>query len=192
MTEIRIHGRGGQGAVLASLVLARAAARRGSHVQSFPEFGVERRGAPVCAYLRVNESPIFDRSKIYFPDSLLIFDLSMLDTMRPWEGLKPQGLLCLNCPDGQRLPQALVFEAQRLGWTLSTVDGSSIAASHGIGNQSAPIVNTVMAGALVKAAPIADLDQLMEAVEETFPDQAGKNQDAAREGYAQCRIIQQR
>ena len=74
MIEIRIHGRGGQGAVIASQILAQAAFREGMHVQAFPAFGSERRGAPVTAFLRLDRSPIWVRSEVYEPNGIMILD----------------------------------------------------------------------------------------------------------------------
>ncbi|MCK4231645.1 2-oxoacid:acceptor oxidoreductase family protein, partial [candidate division WOR-3 bacterium] len=91
MLEIRFHGRGGQGTVVASKVLAFAVAREGRFVQTFPEYGVERRGAPVVAFTRIDDQKIYIRSKIYEPDHLLVLDPTLIGAIDVTEGLKPGG-----------------------------------------------------------------------------------------------------
>ena len=78
MIEIRIHGRGGQGAVVASQIIAEAAFREGMHVQAFPSFGSERRGAPVAAFVRLDREPVLIRTEIYEPDGLIVLDQSLI------------------------------------------------------------------------------------------------------------------
>lgn len=185
--EIRIHGRGGQGAVLASLALARAAFRRGFFVQAFPEFGVERRGAPVAAYLRLSRSPIYLRTRIYTPDCVLVLDPSLLANAATLEGLKPKGTLVANWPDKKSLPVLAQDAGEK--WHLAAADGSVIAADLGIGSKAAPIGNTAMCGAFVKATDFMGMEDLSEALSETFAENAGKNIEAALRGYDQCRIL---
>src|SRR5512134_3874450 len=96
MRELRIHGRGGQGAVIASKLLAAALFREGKSVQSFPAFGVERRGAPVTAFLRVSEGPILLRCEITEPDDLIVLDPTLVDAVDVAAGLKPGGSILIN------------------------------------------------------------------------------------------------
>jgi len=98
MIEIRIHGRGGQGAVIASEVLAMAAFREGKHVTSFPAFGVERRGAPVAAFTRIDDRPIRLKCEIYAPDHVVVLDPSLLQVVDVTAGLKPGGWILVNSP----------------------------------------------------------------------------------------------
>ncbi|MHA1953596.1 MAG: 2-oxoacid:acceptor oxidoreductase family protein, partial [Candidatus Heimdallarchaeaceae archaeon] len=79
MLEIRFHGRGGTGSVLASRALAKAAFYAGKHAVTFPSFGAERRGAPVIPYIRINEKPIYQRTQIYEPDMIVVLDKSLLE-----------------------------------------------------------------------------------------------------------------
>ena len=83
MQEIRFHGRGGQGTVVASILLAKAFFNAGYWVQAFPVFGVERRGAPVEAYLRLDKEKILTRSNVYTPDHVIVQDVKLLDTLLP-------------------------------------------------------------------------------------------------------------
>jgi 2-oxoacid:acceptor oxidoreductase gamma subunit (pyruvate/2-ketoisovalerate family) len=96
MQEIRFHGRGGQGAVIGSEVLAHAVFLEGRYVQAFPAFGVERRGAPVTAFCRIDTQPIYLRNQIYEPDHVLVLDASLLQTTAVTRGLKKTGTILIN------------------------------------------------------------------------------------------------
>jgi 2-oxoacid:acceptor oxidoreductase gamma subunit (pyruvate/2-ketoisovalerate family) len=96
MREIRLHGRGGQGVVLAAEMLAKALVSEGKHVASFPMFGVERRGAPIAAYLRFDEKPIREKTQIYYPDCLIVADPIMKTWPAVFSGLKDEAVLILN------------------------------------------------------------------------------------------------
>jgi 2-oxoacid:acceptor oxidoreductase gamma subunit (pyruvate/2-ketoisovalerate family) len=96
--EIRFHGRGGQGAVMAAKMLASAAAQEGKCVASFPMYGFERRGMPVIAFTRIDEKPILEKTQIYTPDCLMVIDPSLLRLETLFDGLKPGGVLILNSP----------------------------------------------------------------------------------------------
>ena len=89
MLEIRFHGRGGQGTVVATILLAKAFFRAGYQVQSFPFFGVERRGAPVEAYVRLNKDKILLRTNVYYPDHVVVQDQTLLHGVNVTRGLKP-------------------------------------------------------------------------------------------------------
>ena len=91
MLEIRTHGRGGQGAVVASEILAAAFFREGKHVQSFPTFGVERRGAPVAAFTRVDDQPILLRCEVYEPDHVMVLGETLVESVDTTAGLKSMG-----------------------------------------------------------------------------------------------------
>ncbi len=96
MKEIRIHGRGGQGAVMSAEIIASALAREGKYAQSIPRFGVERRGAPTSASIRFGDEPIRERTLVYSPDCLLVVDASQLASPQLFAGLKPGAILVLN------------------------------------------------------------------------------------------------
>ncbi len=98
MYEIRFHGRGGQGAVMAAQVLAEAAVREGYEAHAFPYFGAERRGAPVEAYARIDDQKIRIKSQIYEPDFVIILDESLMDLEPLAKGLKPGGKVAVNSP----------------------------------------------------------------------------------------------
>ena len=186
MIEIRIHGRGGQGAVIASQILAEAAFREEMYVQAFPAFGSERRGAPVRAFLRLDRSPVLVRSEIYRPDGIIVLDqgLIALGVDDVFVGLKPGGWLLINSP---RDPSEF---AELTGFAVATVDGSAIGRRHKLGSATAPIVNTAMTGAFVSLTGIASLDNLAQAVRSAVPLKAEENVAAAMEGAQLVRRLQ--
>ena len=96
MLEIRFHGRGGQGTVVATILLAKAFFRAGYQVQSFPFFGVERRGAPVEAYVRLDKDKILLRTNVYYPDHVVVQDQTLLHGVNVTRGLKPGGWVLIN------------------------------------------------------------------------------------------------
>src|SRR6056297_3109485 len=96
LTEVRFHGRGGQGAKTAGYILAVAAAEEGWNINAFPEYGAERRGAPMRSYVRISDEPIRLRSGIESPDIVIVLDDSLLETENVAEGLPEGGLLIIN------------------------------------------------------------------------------------------------
>lgn len=181
MIEIRIHGRGGQGAVVASLILARAAHHQGWNVQVFPEFGVERRGAPVAAFARLDREPIYLRSKVYAPDHIIVFDPGLMDSIDVTAGLKDGGRIVLNSAN----PAESFKQLER--YELATVDATAIAARHRIGTMTSPIVNTTMVGAFAGASGLLSMEAVAFGIRETIPVSiAGINIQAAEEAYAVC------
>ncbi len=177
MIEIRIHGRGGQGAVVASQIVARAAFLKGLYVQAFPQFGVERRGAPVLAFARLSESPIRIRTHVYTPNHVMVLDQALMEHVDVTAGLNGDGWILINSP---LPPQSFPLHEH---WNLATVDATTIAASHGIGTQTQPIVNTTILGALVHVTGIVELDHLVEAIAQTFHKRAEDNQKATRDAH---------
>lgn len=181
MIEIRIHGRGGQGAVIASKVLAIAVFRDGKHVQSFPSFGVERRGAPVTAFTRVDDRPIRLRCQIYEPDHLVVLDPTLLQAIDVTVGLKPGGWIVIN---SSKPPSAFDFLSS---YRVATVDASAIAIRHRLGPASAPIVNTAILGAFARVTGLVSLDALRAAVHEAVPIKQDANISATEEAYHDVR-----
>ena len=162
LREIRWHGRGGQGAWTASELLARAAIREGKYIQSFPEFGPERMGAPVKAFTRISDGPIDLHCAIYAPDVVAVLDPTLLKTVPVTEGLKKEGVLVINTRETPtQLEKQLDFPRQQL-WTISATD----IAVEILGR---PITNTAMLGAVARAAATVDLKSIQEAVKERFP-----------------------
>lgn len=174
MIEIRFHGRGGQGAVIASKLLAVAFFKDGRFVQSFPSFGVERRGAPVQAFTRMADEYIRVRSQIYTPDHVIVLDRTLLTTQDVTSGLKEGGWIIVNSPEP---PENISFAAR---FPVATVDADGIAVECGLGTRMSPIANTPMLGAFAGATNLVKLDSVLEAVTEYFPKDEGRNAEAAR------------
>ena len=108
LIEIRWHGRGGQGAKTASLLLADAAFNTGKYIQGFPEYGPERMGAPITAYNRISDAPITIHSNIYEPDYVVVVDDTLLESVDVTAGLKKEGAIIINTTkDGEYLRNAL-------------------------------------------------------------------------------------
>ena len=181
MIEIRIHGRGGQGGVIASKVLAEALFREGWDVQAFPAFGVERRGAPVAAFVRADLKPIRLRCQVERPDALIVLDPTLLDDPATLNGLQPEGWVVINADlDPTSLPIPLVFR-------VAAADADGIALRHGLGSPSAPIVNTAILGAFARATGCVSLPALRAAILGAVPAKAAQNAAAAAEAFRRTR-----
>jgi 2-oxoacid:acceptor oxidoreductase gamma subunit (pyruvate/2-ketoisovalerate family) len=180
--EIRIHGRGGQGAVVASKLLVTAAAKEGKKVQAFPLFGAERRGAPVAAFARVAEEKIRIHSEVYTPDCVIVLDPVLYRTIDVTAGLKEDGWILLN---SAQAPSSYPFPAH---FKVATVDASSIALKHKLGSRTEPIVNTAILGAVARVTGIVGIEALAETVREAIPGKGAENEAAAREAYAAVQI----
>lgn len=176
MREVRIHGRGGQGAVIASKLLAAALFREGMSVQSFPAFGVERRGAPVTAFLRLAQGPILLRCEITRPDDLIVLDPTLVEAVDVSTGLKTGGSILINSP---RSPHS--YEALRRRYRVATVDANTIARTHGLGSRTQPIVNTAILGAFAVYSGIVSLEAVCDAIADDVPVQPEENVLAAKE-----------
>jgi len=185
--ELRIHGRGGQGAVIASKLLASALFHESKAVQSFPAFGVERRGAPVTAFLRLDDRPILLRCEVTEPDDLIVLDPTLITAIDVAQGLKPGGSILIN---SERAPESYENLAQR--FRVSTVDAASIARKHGLGSKTQPIVNTAILGAFAAASGLVGLESICAVIEEDIPTKAEQNIAAAREAAAAVRSTPRR
>lgn len=179
MQEIRFHGRGGQGTVVASILLAKAFFKSGLFVQSFPVFGVERRGAPVEAYLRLDTEKIRLRCNVSAPDHVVVQDPRLLQNVDVTGGLKPGGWVLINSP-GQP-GQLRAFK----GYRLAFVDATGIAVKNRLGTPTHPIINTAMIGAFARVLESPPLEAVVQAVGDELKDQAQANIQAAREAFEQ-------
>jgi len=177
MHEIRLHGRGGQGAVTAAELIARAAFKDGKYSQAFPYFGVERRGAPVLSFARISDEFVRRRSQIYHPDCVLVLDPTLVEAVDVVAGLKEGGKVIVNS----------TTDIDKIGDVkdIATVDATKIALDI-IGR---PIVNTLMLGALSKATGFFKLESLKEAIDDQFPQKiAEKNKKAVDVIYEQTHL----
>lgn len=175
MIEIRFHGRGGQGAVVASNMLADAAFREGKHVQAFPFFGVERRGAPVSSFTRINDIPIKIRSQVYNPDYVIVLDSTLIDIIDVTSGLKKNGIIIINT---DKKPSDF-----NLSFKVATIDATSIALDNKLGSKMAPIVNTSILGAFAKVSGIISLESIILAIKESDISKKEDNIKAAEMAY---------
>lgn len=181
MIEIRFHGRGGQGAVTASEFLARAAFLEGNDVQSFPMYGVERRGAPVTAFTRIDSKAVRNKAQIHEPDIVIVMDMALLDAVDVTAGIKPDGKVILNT---DKAPDDIDLGVDN---PMYTVDASSIAVEHRLGSKVAPIVNTAILGAIVRATGVVDIDTLVEVVRNNAPAKKEENAKATKQAYEEVR-----
>ena len=182
MIEIRIHGRGGQGAVVASRMLVTAAAKEGKKVQAFPTFGSERRGAAVAAFARVDTDKIRIHSEVYTPDCVVVLHPVLYKTVDVTAGLKQGGWIVMNT---SQLPSSLPFPVH---FKVATVDASGIAIKHKLGSRTEPIVNTAILGAFAKVTGVIGIEALAEAVREMITVKDKENEAAAREAYESVKI----
>ncbi|WP_456435888.1 pyruvate ferredoxin oxidoreductase subunit gamma [Methanopyrus sp.] len=181
MIEIRIHGRGGQGAVTAAEILAIAAKEDGKYSQAFPFFGVERRGAPVTAFARIDDEFIKIRSQIYEPDHVIVLDSSLLAVVDVTEGLSEDGLIVINSRD-ESDEVAEEFE----DFDVYVVDATQIA----LDELGIPIVNTAMVGAYLKASDVLTLDAVKEAIHARFSGEiAEKNVRVVERAYREVKAV---
>lgn len=185
MVEIRTHGRGGQGAVIASKVLANALFRENRFIQAFPAFGVERRGAPVVAFTRFDSVPIRLRCEIYEPDHLIVLDHTLTETIDVTAGLKAGGWIIIN----SRLEPGQFSLAS--SFRIATVDASAIAQQHGLGSRAAPIVNTAILGAFSRATGLVGMEAVVGAIQEYVPVKPEANVKAAQDAFERVQVPQQ-
>ncbi len=182
MLEIRTHGRGGQGAVIASEILAAAFFKEGKHVQSFPTFGVERRGAPVAAFTRVDDRPILLRCEVYEPDHVMVLGETLVESVDITAGLKEGGWIIIN---SELSPSEFKFPDK---YRVATVDASGVAVKHGLGSVTAPIVNTSILGAFCKVTETVNIDSVAESIKDYVPVKAEDNVAAARDAFELVKI----
>jgi pyruvate ferredoxin oxidoreductase gamma subunit/2-oxoisovalerate ferredoxin oxidoreductase gamma subunit len=177
MIEIRFHGRGGQGSVVASKILASALFKEGKWVQSFPFFGVERRGAPVMAFLRIDDNPIKLRTNVYYPNHVVVLDPTLIEVVDVANGLRSNGWIVINSdhPPGR-------FETLA-AFRVATVDASRIAAQNHLGSRTQPIVNTAILGAFSRVTGFVGIDAVLQSIEESIPTKPEANTRAALEAY---------
>jgi len=156
VVEIRWHGRGGQGVKTAAEILAEAAIADGKYVQSFPEYGPERMGAPVLAFNRLSEEPIDLHSNVYSPDHVVVLDPTLLGSTDVTEGLRKEGTLLVNTS----MSPEEVRKKTGFSGRILTVDATKIAKEE-IGR---PIANTTCLGAFVKASRVTSLENVKQSI----------------------------
>ena len=179
--EVRIHGRGGQGAVLACSILAQALIDDGKHAVAIPSFGFERRGAPVAAFLRFSDAPIRAMTNLYHPDCVVCIDPTVHRTIDIYAGMKPGGTVVLTTKaqlDELNLPVSVA----RVG----LCDAVGIAQLI----YRKPVTNAAMLGAFARTTGLLSLTALKEALQQMDFRDAGltQNLDAAERGYNETQV----
>jgi len=171
MIEIRLHGRGGQGAVTAAEILAVAGFLDGKMTQAFPRFGPERRNAPVEAYCRLDSEFISLRAPIYEPDCIVVLDPGLLG-LGATDGLKPNGIAVINSTERIKIDGHKVYRVDAIGIAMKVL--------------GKPIVNTAMLGAVAKTG-LVSLQSILSAISQRMPQKiVAINQEAVKQAYDAC------
>ncbi|MEA2036337.1 MAG: 2-oxoacid:acceptor oxidoreductase family protein [Nanoarchaeota archaeon] len=169
--EIRIHGRGGQGAKTASQFIAESALGEDKYIQSFPEYGPERAGAPMKAYTRVSDKPITLYSPVVNPDIVMVIDSTLLDSMDVTEGLTDEGSLIVNTPkSAEEIKKETGFKGK-----VYTLDATKIS----IDTVGKNLPNTPILGAFVKITKVIPLDAIKNCVKHKFLKKLGEDKTNA-------------
>ncbi|MBE5806242.1 MAG: pyruvate synthase [Clostridiales bacterium] len=167
LIEIRWHGRGGQGAKTASLLLADAAFNTGKFIQGFPEYGPERMGAPITAYNRISDSPITIHSNIYEPDYVVVVDDTLLDSVDVTSGLKTSGAIIINTTkDSSELKSKL----NNYSGSIYTIDARKVS-MEALGKY---FPNTPMLASIVKVSGVMTDEELLNDMESSFKHKFAK------------------
>ncbi len=181
--EIRWHGRGGQGAKTAALLLADAAFKTGKYVQGFPEYGPERMGAPITAYNRISEEPITVHSNIYDPDVVIVVDETLLETIDVTKGLKKEGSIVVNTP---KTPEEVKPFLKGYEGKVYTVDACQISRD-ALGKN---LPNSPMLASCVAVSKVMTKDEFLGGMEESYrhkfakkPEVIEGNMQALRKTY---------
>ena len=167
MTEVRFHGRGGQGAKTAADLLASTALETGKHIQSFPEYGPERAGAPIKSFTRISDGEITLHCGVTNPDIVVVIDASLLESQNVTDGLGDDGILLVNTPGKpDSIRKITGFNKGR----VFTVNATQIS----LDTLGLPLPNTPMLGALLKATELVSLENLKKSVEKKFLKKIGE------------------
>ena len=167
LIEIRWHGRGGQGAKTASLLLADAAFNTGKYIQGFPEYGPERMGAPITAYNRISDKPITIHSNIYEPNYVVVVDDTLLESVPVTAGLKKEGAIVINTT---KSPEYLKEKLNRYDGNIYTIDARKVS-EETLGKY---FPNTPMLAAIVKVTGIMSDEAFLEDMKGSFKHKFAK------------------
>ena len=172
MVEICWHGRGGQGAKTASQFLGEAALDIGKYIQAFPEYGPERAGAPMKAFTRISDNPIYVHSSVTNPDVVIVIDPTLLGVVNVTEGLEDEGILLVNT---EKSPSDIRKETNFKHGKVGTVDATKIA----LETLKIPMPNMPMLGAFLKVNTIVSIDEVSEIVKAKFIKKLGEEKTKA-------------
>lgn len=187
LVEIRWHGRGGQGAKTAALLLADVAFKTGKFVQGFPEYGPERMGAPITAYNRISSNEIRVHSNIYEPDFVVVVDSGLLDVVNVTEGLKDNGAIVVNT---HKSPEYIREKIGDYKGKIYTIDARKVSTAC-LGKY---FPNTPMLAAIVKVSGVMDKETFFAEMENSFshkfsskPEVITGNMNALKMAYEQVK-----
>ncbi|MGO8693959.1 MAG: 2-oxoacid:acceptor oxidoreductase family protein [Rectinemataceae bacterium] len=176
MKEIRLHGRGGMGTVKAAEIIVHSMVSKGGYGNSIPFFGFERQGAPVTAFVRLDERPIRPKTQVYLPDCVIVLDRTLCSAVDVFEGAKPDGILVINTPEA---PESIrTPECVR---TIAAVDATELS----LRLTGKLIPNTAMLGAFVRCTGWVDIDAVVDRVAMLW---GASNASIVREAYEATRI----
>lgn len=182
MKEIRLHGRGGQGMLMASEILVHAALMDGLYGTSIPQFGFERRGSPVTSSVRIDEKPIREKTQIYEPDCIIVSDQTLLESIDVFGGIREETIMVLNSTrdlDSLDLPP----QVKRLG----VIDATRIA----LEVLGIPVTNTAMVGAFAKTTEWVRVTSVLEGIKQVLPSELiKKNVEMGRRAAEEIQIIE--
>lgn len=167
LVEIRWHGRGGQGAKTASLLLADAAFNTGKYIQGFPEYGPERMGAPITAYNRISDNPITIHSNIYEPDYVVVVDDTLLEAVPVTAGLKESGAIIINTTKDEEYLKEVLADYKG---SIYAIDARKISMET-LGKY---FPNTPMLAAIVKVSGVMTDEQLLDDMKGSFKHKFAK------------------
>ena len=167
LIEIRWHGRGGQGAKTASLLLADAAFNTGKYIQGFPEYGPERMGAPITAYNRISDKPITVHSNIYEPDYVVVVDDTLLESVPVTDGLKETGAIIINTT---KSPEIIKEQLKAYNGSIYCIDARKISVD-ALGKY---FPNTPMLAAIVKVSGIMSDEDFLNDMQGSFKHKFAK------------------
>jgi 2-oxoacid:acceptor oxidoreductase gamma subunit (pyruvate/2-ketoisovalerate family) len=177
--EIRIHGRGGQGAVTAARMLASAFVIEGKYVASFPMYGFERRGAPVQAFTRLDDKPIREKTQVYTPDCMIVIDPTLLKINSLFSGIKPGGILIVNSARFDTQPDKNLAIA-------GVIDATKIAVEE-IGRD---IPNTCLLGAFAATTQWVKLESIIQCLSDYLSgDMLKRNVRSVERGFREVKEI---
>jgi 2-oxoacid:acceptor oxidoreductase gamma subunit (pyruvate/2-ketoisovalerate family) len=182
LLEFRWHGRGGQGAWTASELLARTALAEGKYIQSFPEFGPERMGAPVTAFTRISTEPIRIHCSVYDPDVVVVLDATLLKAVPVTAGINQDDdvIIINSADDPAKVREDLKVEKGKVWAVPATEIALKIL--------GVPITNTALLGAVARATSIVTLEGIEKAIKERFKEQlAEKNFAVIKEAYKEAK-----
>ena len=180
MIEIIFYGRGGQGAVMASQILATAAFLEGKYAHAFPRFGGERKGAPVVAYVRISPDPIEVRNPIEVPDMVIVLDAALLKTVYPLNSLRSNGLAIVNTSNS---PEEIKKRSKNKDIRVDTIDATALS-ERVYGQSSIPIVNVAMLGYFAARTRVIEVESLLTSIDKYFTgDNAARAKESVKLAY---------